>query len=123
MDRHPEIKVGVDSETRNSHPARATFCSLLLSRMSNAAKQTKALHLGQERGVTLQPPLVADEHDAAATLRRAVHRELEEERGLPADLAPKQGHRMIRGGTKVYGCSVSIPAQRVPKRASLSRAR
>ena len=57
--------------------------------MSNAAKQTKALHLGQERGVALQPLLAADEHDAAATLRRAVHRELEEERGLPADLAPK----------------------------------
>lgn len=96
MDRRPKIKVGADSEMRNNHPACANFCSLLLFYLNNAAKQTKAPHLGQERRVALQPPLAADEHDAAATLRRAVHRELEEERGLPADLGPKQGHCMIR---------------------------
>ena len=65
--------------------------------VSNAAKQTKAPHLGQERGVALQPPLAADEHHAAAALRRAVHRELEEERGLPAVLAAKQEHGVMRG--------------------------
>lgn len=120
MDRHPEIKGGMDSEMRHWYPARATFCSLLLFHTSNAARQRKALHLGQERWVALQPPLAADEHDAAATLRRAVYRELEEERGLPANLAPKQGHCMIRGLLRLL--PFDSGRQRVPNGASLSRA-
>jgi hypothetical protein len=79
---------------------RSSTCNprrLLPFPVSNAAKQTKAPHLGQERGVALQPLLAADEHNAAAALRRAVHRELEEERGLPAVLAAKQEHVVMRG--------------------------
>ena len=68
---------------------RSSTCNprrLLPFPISNAANQIKDPHLGQERGVALQPPLAAQEHHAAAALRRAVHRELEEERGLPAAL-------------------------------------
>jgi hypothetical protein len=81
--------------------------------------QEKTHHLGQERGIGLQPRLAADEHHAATALLRAVHRKLEEERGLTAVFAANGKHRRMREYCDSFG---SITVQCVRKGTSSSKA-